>query len=143
MKQICAVLVLISLAVPVLAGPNGRKTGDTTAVFTDDGDAPVLFSISCSSQAWTVLVSSDSISRSLLAQWGTNNLVGVCISSTTTSGTVCDDSIGGVELSSTTVAWSDNTKAGWNCRSRANASNVGILKGYRARDSGDYGAISR
>jgi len=122
----------------------GLKSTEVQPTHLDEGRNPVFFSVQCSSQAWTVVQSSDTISRSITMYAPRTNPNGasdaVCISSVTTTSQACNDGVGGVELTPDS-AFTDYTKVQWNCRSRANNTQLGTVKGYRGRDKGDYGYI--
>lgn len=112
-------------------------------VAIDEGDAPIPFAVTCSSTAWTVLVASDTIRRSVLAQTSFGVGTAVCISTGPAGDPrTCVDSTPGIELSSST--WNDSSKSQWFCRSRAALLGpLGILKGYVSRDKRDYGYIPK
>ncbi len=136
---ICTAGLLCFLAVHVHA--EGAKAFQPQSTFVDEGDAVIPYSILCSSTSWTVLVSSDIISRSVLYQAVTANTTQVCISTITTTGYACLTSTPGMELEPGSTL-SDYTKAGFSCRARqtTGASDTrGYIKGRRSRDQGDYG----
>lgn len=147
MKKNLLIGGLIVLLGGFLASTNaqsrGRKSADTTATFMDEGDEVTPFAISCSSQSWTVLAASDTIRRTMVAEWIPTNASMICVSTITTSGYSCGNTTPGVELSSSTIGFTDNSRVKWNCRSRASDATISVLKGYTARDSGDLGAINR
>ena len=138
------VAFLVSCALPSYA--KGRRTPSADAVFTDEGNSRIPFSVECSSSAWTVLASSDSIRRAALIQAPHFNTYGVCVSSSSGS-TPCDNTTNGVELSTgaTGASMVDNSVAEIRCRARAAAAGFSPqrLKGFLYRDSEDYGAIDR
>lgn len=112
----------------------------------NDGDSPIMFSVSCSSNAtpaaaWTVLAASDTIRRSILIQFPVDNgVTGICISSNAASAQSCNDTLGGIELSTGTVGLSNlymYTNSALYCRSRDNATAIGTLKGIMFRDKRD------
>ena len=109
-----------------------------------EGDSPILYSINCSSVAWTLIKSSDTIRRSILIQASPDNpsstTDGVCISSTQATATACTSAVAGVELLAG-YSLTDYTTIAWYCRSRANATTTSRVKGYTCRDKGDYGSI--
>lgn len=137
------VLALL-MCLPVLSWADGVATTQVQPVHIDEGDSPVLFSVQCSSQAWTVIVDSDTISRSVTMYSPRTNpnasTDAVCISTITSSFTSCVDGTAGVELTPDS-SFTDYTKVKWNCRGRANNSSLHTIKGYRSRDKRDYGNI--
>ncbi len=118
--------------------------------FRNDGDSPIMFSVSCSSNAtpaaaWTVLAASDTIRRSILVQFPVDNgVTGICISSNAASAQSCNDTLGGIELSTGTLGLSNlflYTNSALYCRSRDNATVIGVLKGILFRDKRDQSLV--
>ncbi len=138
--------IFVAIALSALFAQQARADANTqrqaTPINDDGGNAPILFDIACSTTAWTVVTSSDSISRFAFYFAPSANAVSVCLSSTTKAGDACNDSTPGLELPASAF-WVDTTKAGWNCRGRTGTgSTITVyVKGYRGRDSGDYGWI--
>ena len=128
-----------------MAVAEGRLETQPRPTFQDEGRDPVPFNISCSSNAWTVLATSDTIRRSITAQLSSDSPNKVCIATVTASTNACDDTTPGVELSSSAFSWTDYTQSAWRCRSRSGdaVGAVGRIRGYFSRDRGDYGIISQ
>lgn len=138
-----AISGLLLLFAAGVARAEGSK-GLTQPVYMEEGDAPLDFSVECSSQAWTVAVSSDIISRSVVYYAPHDNPSAsgdsVCLSTTTASGDTCTAARPGVELRPG-ASYTDYTTAAMRCRSRANNSDLGQIKGRRSRDSRDQGRV--
>lgn len=139
------ILAIIALAIfsPEPAKADGLEKPLVTPVTQDDGNQPIIFSIACSTSAWTLVVSSDSITRGTMFETVPNNIVGVCLSTAATS-IPCQDSTPGVELSSGTYsAFTTKDKSAWYCagRSATGSTVTTYVKGIRERDRGDLGAI--
>lgn len=121
---------------------SGLKDKGTTQVTTDSGDERTPYNVSCSSHAWSVARSSDQISRGQLYQWDKSNSLGICLSTTSTIGNVCDRETPGVMLSSGTPAYTDYSKAGPTyCRAESFNTVAQRLRGFIYRDRGDLGNV--
>lgn len=133
-------LIAALLFLPCMAFADGRYRTQVQPVYQDEGDEPVPYSVSCSSTAWTQIVSSDTISRSVLFYTPSDNTASssICISTISSSFTSCVAGTAGTELTPDS-ALTDYTKKRWFCRARANGN--GIIKGWRSRDKRDGGDI--
>lgn len=104
--------------------------------FRHDGDMRQFFNVECSSQAWTVVVSSEPRSRVAVFNAPAINRDFVCLSSSTTVGT-CTDTTAALQLVTSTY-FSDFTTTGWACRSQAGDSRILTrILGFRAYHSKD------
>lgn len=106
---------LLALAIPAIAGD------------TFDG-----FAVDCSSSAWTTIKAARSLPRRVRVQVLDSNAGGVCVSTVTASGTACDDTTPGIELSTGTaknVSFEFLTRSQLNCRGRAGIATQ-KLKGF-------------
>jgi len=133
--------LLALLWLPSSAYAEGAKAFQPQAIFQDEGDQVIPYSVQCASTSWTVLVSSNIISRSVLYVALSGNSTSICISSMTTAGYACQDSTPGIELTPGS-SLSDYTKVVWYCRARQTVGATdtrGYIKGRRSRDSGDDG----
>ena len=118
---------------------SGRSAAPLAPVYQNDGDVLDGFSISCSSTAWTTVKASRPARRRLHIQVLDSNSYGVCVSTVSTVGVVCDDSAVGVELSTGVANLSQVdvfSEGPLNCRARAGSAGERI-KGYETYDSGD------
>lgn len=147
----------------LLAHAGGMSQLETDPTFIQNGANPIGFDVTCSSNAtpaaaWTVLLASDTITRERIIQFpASQGIQGICIFASTqaySSGGLgvppdpaqaCDDTVPGVELSTATngtqILIEHGTSTLW-CRSRANATAVGRLKGIYYRDRRDQGLIN-
>lgn len=136
--------LLALLLVPGLGWAAPELNWKVQPVHQDDGNQALPFSVECSSQAWTTIVSSSTIRRSILIYSPRTNpnasTDAVCISTITSSFTSCVDGTAGVELTADS-ALTDYSKVRWNCRGRANTTDLHQLKGYENQDRGDHGNI--
>ena len=140
MKLLPIVLGVLFL-LPVGGYSEGALQFQPTAVYMDEGDAPIAFSVQCASITWTALRSADNIRRALLVHGLSGNSTAICISTITTVGYACQDSTPGIELVGTS-SWTDYSTVAWYCRARQTAGAAdtrGYLKGFASRDKGDYG----
>jgi hypothetical protein len=142
--------LLVAVAAILAASPHfvsalGRARREAQPIYRDDGSGPAIpFNTSCSGTAWTAVApSSDTIRRFLTVQVSTSATSGVCITTTTNSGDVCDDNQNGVEITTVTGPSSkfetyDGTA--WQCRTRGGTVKI---KGYWTRDAGDQGQVNQ
>ena len=114
-----------------------RKNRLVDPSYRHEGDTRDFFGVTCSSHtaAWTVLVASDSVRRSVKFMSLPTNSGGVCISSATTTESFSDTTAGWELYPSSASALTDYTVAAWSCRSRAG--NADDIKGYATRHSKD------
>lgn len=138
-----AISGLLLLFAAGVARAEGSK-GLTQPVYREEGDVPLDYSVECDSNTWTVVVTSDTISRSVLYYAPHDNPSAsgdsVCLSTTTAANDTCTAARPGVELRPG-ASYTDYTTAAMRCRSRANNSSLGRVKGRRSRDSRDQGRV--
>lgn len=132
---------IIALAVALLglasaAHAQGMNTYQPSPVFQAEGRQRTLISTTCVSNSWTLVASTDVISRSWLIQAPSGNTATVCLSSNTA--TDCAITTPGIELAPNT-ALTDYGHAKWYCESY---SGTQYLKGYYTWDQADSGARS-
>lgn len=134
LPELCVAALLALTAGVGLAQATGSVNSPYAQMqYRDEGNTRDLFNVSCSSTAWTTLISSQPVSRQVIFMALESNTDGVCLSSATSSN-ACDDSKKGPELEAGS-SLTDYGILGWTCRSRANS--VGRIKGYRSRHSSD------
>jgi hypothetical protein len=121
---------------PNLVRGQGTKFPQITPVYQEEGRQRVFFSATCTGSSWTLVVSSDSISRSTLITALAANSEPVCLSSSTATGS-CSATTQGPELPASS-SLTDYSHGEWYCQSY---SGTQYVKGYRTRDKGDYGNI--
>ena len=97
----------------------------------DDGDKADGFSTSCSSSVWTSFVTGYEGTRAVLVQSMLANSYGVCISTFSTVGIVCDNDTVGPELEpgGTLTTYGEQTRY---CRARAGSVSGERIKGERS-----------
>lgn len=137
--------IVLAIAALVLCSPARAQYRDKIGVLPEyrlEGRSIIPFSTSCSSSAWTIVVASDTISRSVLYLVPTSTpTMTVCLSTSQASGVSCVDATPGVEIAAG-LSLTDYTTSAFYCRSRAGTL-TGTVKGYRSRDSlGDAGYIA-
>lgn len=139
---VCVLGLCLGSAFPAEAQDGrGRQYKGTAAQFRDEGRDPFGFSTICSSVTWTVLSSSDTISRSMTMFIDPANTVAVCLSTMTGTAYGCTTATPGMYFPATTYAvFTDYTSFSWKCKAGAGA--TAVVGGVRARDRGDFGAIS-
>ncbi len=124
----------------------GRAGRLATPTYHDAGSGGVLFSVACSSIAWTAVPSStDTIRREIVYQTDENALASVCLATTTNSNDQCGSTTPGVKLS-TGASLTDYSGIQFYCRARTagpagTAGSVNVF-GYWTRDAGDFGAVN-
>lgn len=137
-------ILLGLLLCPSLAFAEGAKQFQPISIYQDEGNSTLPYSVQCDSNTWTVLVSSDAISRSLLMYAPHDNpnasTDSICISTITTAGYTCTASTPGTELRAG-ASLTDHGSTAWRCRGRANNASLGYIKGYRSRDTNDQGRV--
>lgn len=121
-----------------MVSAEGMKYQESQAVYQSEGSNPVYFNVSCATASWTVVIASDTISRSTFMQSISSNTQNICLSSSTSS-QPCDSSAAGPELVPSS-ALTDYSRAAWACRSVVGTSSQ-TIKGYRTRDKRDTGWI--
>jgi hypothetical protein len=140
-----ALVVLALLAGAGIAHARGSLHTFSAPSFRDEGRNPQMFVISCSTQSWAVVVSSDAIRRSVLMQADPGNTLTVCLSTTTNSGDACSAAPPGTPGVKLTAGQSltDYTTIQWTCRAATSLSlSSQTVSGYYTRDKGDYGGVA-
>ncbi len=128
------------------AAAEGMKYQESQAVYQSEGSNPVTFNVSCATATWTVIIASDTISRSTFMESVSSNTYSICLLPIT-NGTApsvavssqCTTSTQGPELIPNS-ALTDYSRAGWACAS-SSGTVTQTLKGYRTRDKRDTGWI--
>ena len=140
-------LLAVLALIPGLVHAQGMDQIQVMPVFESEGFNPIPFNVACGTNSWTVVVASDTISRSTFMENIPENANTICLIPFTggvlpTVGTngQCTSTTKGVHLP-TSAATTDYTHSGWACQTAA-GSVTGQISGYRTRDSGDYGGIS-
>jgi hypothetical protein len=135
-KYIVAILLLSTGLASASPVDRGMRAGGTQAVFIDEGRDPIPFSVTCSSQLWTTLVSSSSIGRSINVFTPSDNTVDVCISTFSTTAITCLAETNGIQLTKN-EHFTIYAPIKWFCRAKATA--TAVIKGYYSRDRNDFG----
>lgn len=143
-KRLGLIVGLVALA--SWARAQGMASLEVQPVFQSEGFDPIPFSVSCPTSTWTVVVASDTISRSTFLESITANANTICllpfqlgVVPTVAVSSSCVTAAKGIELTPAS-SYTDYTHVGWACISSGTVTNV--IKGVRTRDSGDYGMIS-
>ncbi len=143
--------LLFGLAALAATGPRcvvaqGTLNIQPSTVYQSEGRNPVPFSVTCSTPSWTVVVSSDAISRSTFMEAISSNTAAVCllpftggVTPTVAVSSQCVTATKGIELPPNS-AYTDYSKAAWACAASSGTVNQ-VIKGVRTRDAGDYGNI--
>lgn len=139
--------LLFGLAAIAAFGPRfvlaqSEKFQENQSVYQSEGRNPVMFAVTCATATWTLVIASDTISRSTFIETpGTNNQV-VCLSfsSAPANPSQCVATQPGVILPQGS-SLTDYTHAAWYCAASSGTTSQNIV-GYRTRDKGDYGRIS-
>lgn len=143
--------LLFGLAALAVIGPRfvlaqNEKFHEPQPVFQSEGRNPITFNVSCATATWTLVVASDTISRSTFMEAISSNTNTVCllpvangVAPTVAVSSQCTTATQGPELPPNS-SLTDYTRAAWYCAaSSGTVSNV--IKGYRTRDKGDYGNV--
>lgn len=140
--SIIAVLAFCSTGSAYAAG---IERPQVAPVVSDGGNSPIPIAVAGSTIAWTVFNSSDSISRGFIAYAPTTNAVAVCVSTHTTTATVCDDTTAGIEIApGGFYTFTDKAKHTFRGRTTGPAATTVLyLKGWILRDRGDFGYIGQ
>lgn len=131
-------LILAMAFMAVGAHAQGQAKQEILPVFQSEGRDPVYYSTACVSTAWTMVISSDSISRSVLVQAITANTADVCISSGPVNLNACLAGTPGDQMAPNS-ALTIYHRAAFYCRS---VTGTQTLKGTRNRDHADAGYIT-
>ena len=121
------------------SGAQGRASYSVQPNFTDEGRQMVPMATIVYTDSWTLVVSSDAVRRHLHLQWLAGNNSQLCLSTTTKTGDLCNDSTPGVTLSSVTPTFDSYGHGAWYGRVYASSGDTQKIKGYYARDSADFG----
>ena len=120
---------------------------EVTPMFQSEGFNPLPFNASCATATWTIVIASDTISRSTFLESISSNTNSIClipftlgVVPTVAVSSQCVTSTKGIELQPNT-AYTDYSHAGWACAASSGTVS-GTIKGVRTRDSGDYGGIN-
>jgi hypothetical protein len=143
--------LLAALAAFAVLGPRGAMAQGATQNnpapgFQTEGRNTVTFSVPCATATWTLIIASDTISRSTFLQSISSNTNTICLLPET-AGAVptvaissqCTTNTQGPELSPISALTDYSHSAWWCASSSGTATNT--IKGYRTRDKGDYGNI--
>lgn len=139
-------LAALAAAAARLAGAEGMKYEFSQAVYQSEGSNPVAFSVSCATASWTVVVASDTISRSTFLESVSSNTTNICLLPVTNGiapsvsvSSQCTTATPGPELPPNS-SLTDYSRAGWACASSSGTVS-NIIKGYRTRDKRDSGWV--
>lgn len=124
----------------------GMKYQEAQPVFQSEGSNPVTFNVNCATATWTIIIASDTISRSTFMEAISSNTNNVCLlpvtngvaPSVAASGQ-CTTATQGLELAPNS-SLTDYSRAGWACAA-ASGTVVNVIKGYRTRDKRDIGWV--
>lgn len=142
-------LLLLICALPCSAFAQGASGVGPSPVYFNEGNAPIPYNTAITTTSWTVVISSDIISRGLIIESDPANTVTICISTLTVSGIggaandACAATTTGVKLSPG-GSWTDYSDNKWTARgytATGAAALIQYLSGVRYRDKGDYGSI--
>ena len=141
-------LLAVLALMPGLVHAQGALQEQETPTFESEGFNPIPFNVACATASWTVVVASDTISRSTFFEnIPENSSNTICllpftggVTPTVAISSQCISVTKGVHLPMA-AAITDYTHAGWACASSSGTVTEQI-SGYRTRDSGDYGDIS-
>lgn len=128
------------------ARAEGMKYQEAQAVYQSEGSNPVSFNVNCATATWTIVIASDTISRSTFMESISSNTNNICLLPITNGvapsvavSSQCTTATQGPELVPSSEL-TDYSRAGWACAS-ASGTVVNVLKGYRTRDKRDTGWI--
>lgn len=132
-------LLFMASYIPHIVLAQGQKYYEPQPVFQSEGRNPIAFSVNCATATWTLVIASDTISRSTLMESISSNTVSICLSPSVTSSSQCVTGTPGPELSPNS-SLTDYSHVAWYC-SASSGTTSQTIKGYRTRDKGDYGII--
>lgn len=134
--------ILLLLILPGSCFAAGSLRIESQPVYTAQGNAAIPYNTSITTTSWTVVISSDIITRGLIIESDPANTVTICISTTTNSNDGCSASTPGVKLSAG-GSWTDYSEMQWTARgyTASGATLTQFVTGVRYRDKGDYGNI--
>lgn len=149
MRYLLIGLFALAAFLPGKANAAPREKNSVTRTSRNDGNSRILFAITCSSYAWTVVGSSNTTSdsldtgtaeasirrRSMTVQTLTTVDYAVCLSSTSASGDTCADGRPGYELGSAWGSVSIYDEGVWRCRTRTGGTTA--IKGVDFYDNRD------
>lgn len=128
------------------AKAEGMKYLESAPMYQSEGSNPVAFNVTCATATWTIIIASDTISRSTLMESIPANTQTICLLPGTTStvpniaiSSQCMSSTGGIQLIPS-YGLTDYSRAAWFCASSSGTVS-GTITGYRTRDKRDYGSI--
>ncbi len=139
-------LAAFAVLVPRWARAEGMKYQESQAVYQSEGSNPVTFVVSCATATWTIVIASDTISRSTFIESVSSNTNTVCllpitngVAPTVAVSSQCTTATQGPELVPSS-SLTDYSRAGWACAA-SSGTVTNTLKGYRTRDKRDTGWI--
>lgn len=140
-RRLGLVVSILALAVlgPRWARAQGMAALESQPVFQSEGRTPVAFAATCSTATWTLVIASDTISRSTFMESIAANTQPICLSPIAAGATQCVSTSAGPELSPNSEL-TDYSHAAWYCAASSGTTSQ-ALKGYRTRDKGDFGGI--
>ena len=143
--------LFVGLAAIAVLGPRwsraeGMKYQEAQPVYQSEGSNPITFNVSCATGAWTIVIASDTISRSTFMESISSNTQNICllpvtngVAPTVAISSQCTTASPGPELVPSS-SLTDYSRAGWACAS-SSGTVVNTIKGYRTRDKRDTGWI--
>ena len=148
MKILLPFILLAIGFLPTTAAAHEHSRAATARIHRNDGNARLIFAITCSSSAWTVVgvsaVTGAAHSataevairrRSMTVQTLATVTYAVCLSSTSVAGDTCADGRAGYELGSAWGSVSIYDESLWYCRTRTGGSTA--IKGVEFYDNRD------
>ena len=132
---VCSLLIIGAL-VPRMVNGQGMIGRNPTPQFDNQGRDPIMFNVSCSTYAWTVVRSSDTIGRDFFVQAPSTNTISVSVVfSSAAPGYTYDTTTVGVDMAPGS-SLRDSHRAAIFCRAIPGTS-AQRIKGYWNRDRGD------
>lgn len=143
-----AIIFLTLCFLPLTSLAHERSKAATARVHRNDGNARLIFAVTCSSSVWTSVGSSAVTAaalsstaevtirrRSMTVQTLATVTYAVCLSSTSVAGDTCADGRAGYELGSSWGSVSIYDENLWYCRTRTGGSTA--IKGVEFYDNRD------
>ena len=109
-------------------GARGKKSAQIT--YRQEGNRRIPFAVTCASETWTLVISSEPKSRQVIFFAPPANAYGVCLSSSAGAYT-CADTTPGAEIQPG-ASMTDYGTYSWYCKSRNDDANEDVLKGFRS-----------
>lgn len=143
--------LLLGLATLALTGTRiaiaePMKYMESQGVYQSEGSNPSTFNVACATASWTVVITSDTISRSTFMESISSNTNSIClipvsnnVAPTVAVSSQCINVTQGPELAPNS-SLTDYSKAAWYCAA-SSGTVVNYIKGYRTRDLRDTGWI--